>query len=192
MRRLILSFVMLVALAVPAFATPVTSFDAVYIGSCMGTLVGQTPGFTASCVGQFDGNTPLEWEGSPEIVRWIAAEDPLIGEFYSVTPNDTNTGGRWTYTGGPALTFAAIKYGSVDGSLFEVWDIVPDTVGPVTFDWTSPAFANKVGKTVYAGTSHVSWYDHAQPVPEPGSMSMLGMGLLFCGRLLRKGWAVKK
>lgn len=189
MRPLFIALALALVCASGVMATPLSALT--YSGVCDGTVLSLSPAVSADCVGQYSGNTPLAWDGSREVTRWNAG-DTTSTSLFDVTVNASGNGGTFTYLGSAPLAFFAIKYGG-GKSFFEVWDVVPDSGGPITFQWTNPTWVNPSGKTIYAGTSHLSFYDNPTPpnvVPEPSSMSLLGVGLLVLGNRIRR-WSAK-
>lgn len=160
----------------------------------------------AALIGEYDGNdcagvfgpnfpncfTPVVegtdlTERSPIIIKFNFNDEGLLGEveinpmFGSIDGDefsfdfggDGNTGtGTWTYTpgaGDPAITAFVAK----GGSAFNLFS----TGG----DYTDVAYFtpnNASGRP--AGLSHLSFYDTDgdQQLPEPGSLALLGLGLL--------------
>jgi len=169
-KRLLLAGLLALVCATSVLASPI-ALDSVLVGGCGGTLVAVPSTFTGiTCVGQYDGNTPAEWDGSPEILKWNVGETYPT---YFTIDSIYETGGQFTYSGPLVLRFVAIKY----GNFYDMWNVEPG-VNTGTFAWTTGDFLNNAGKSVTLGTSHITLYDTAT-VPEPGSTAlMLGVGLL--------------
>lgn len=122
-------------------------------------------------------------DGSPIIAKWDAGGTwefntdvfpDLRADMWTLSP------GSWHYDGtGPAIQHFVVKAGPG----FYLYDTFGAT------DWTYTTPLNKNGNPL--GVSHLSFYDTAQPVPEPGSMLMFGTGMLFLGNRIRK-WGIRK
>lgn len=172
MRRLVFSLLMLVALVSPAFAGPIVyPYDG---NDCTNWPNGVKQSFSACTLfGQSD--------GSPIIARYDLGDNGgwEINPLFPTVTGDEWTidfvANTWTYLpgpGDPAITAWIRKFGNG-------YDVIPVT------GYTAVSFEP-------SKLSHLSFYDTAQPVPEPGSISLFGIGMFACARAIRKGWGIKR
>jgi hypothetical protein len=181
------------------------SFKVVAIASVL-SLGAMAPAH-AALIGEFDGNDcagvfgpnfpncfapAMPDEGIPErtpiIIKFNFNDDGSFGDIeinplfasidgseFSFTFGDGGTGtGTWTYTPGdddPAIT----AFTAMGGNAFNLYS----TEG----DYTDVAYSTPINPANGQpfGLSHLSFYDtdgDDQQLPEPGSLAMLGLGLL--------------
>jgi hypothetical protein len=182
---MILVVSLLVALASPAFAAPIEF----WIDGNAGVLYSGN-----DCAGVFGGNFEecVSPSGSPIIAKYdgkweVSSLFPSVTGVEWTFDTTMNFGAGWTYTPGPGdPVITSFVWEQANG--FTYFPLIY-TENPLGRDVQVRFVA---GSLPYQDTSHLSFYDTAHPVPEPGSMSLLGIGLMFCGRLLRKGWGLQR
>jgi hypothetical protein len=130
------------------------------------------------CAGVFGGSFPECF--STEISALFPSIDGSEFDFdFSIPSGGTGT---WTYTpgpGDPAINFFVAK-GGPDG--FNLFSNLGD---PNSDTWATPPTPGVPN----AGLSHLSFYDSGGgeiPVPEPGSLALLGVGLIGIAGLARR------
>ena len=122
-------------------------------------------------------------DGSIGVVEINSAMFPTVdGSEFSFTFDSGGTGtGTWTYTpgaGDPAILAFVAKGGNAF-NLFSTLGLYTDVA------YYTPN--NASGRP--AGLSHMSFYDTGMvKLPEPGTLIMLGLGLLAMGIVYRRRW----
>jgi hypothetical protein len=112
-----------------------------------------------------DGPTLTDINPDPQLVTYA-----LNG--FTVTFSNTAAQPRsvsWTYdNSGSLVTYWHIKYGGQDQ-----WRIFGDGTPVSSGSWTDTEFQQSI--------SHITFFDSGVPVPEPGSLALLALGLAGLG-----------
>lgn len=181
MKRGLYVFVLSLFLALPVMATPLTLTDPTLVGTWSGS----------DCAGVFGTDFgKCMYNLSPIIAKFdYNAGAWGVPEKNSMFPSIT--GGEWkfadgehlfTYTpgpGDPVITHFAWK----QANGFKLFFVGGAALGqPLSVKFTT---------LPYNDTSHLSFYDSAVPVPEPGGLSLLGIGLLTLANRIRKWGTVR-
>lgn len=132
----------------------------------------------------FDLPAPLTLLGKWKKNSWDSWNDDTISKF---TGDFTGNSGSWSVGDGWDATvplYYSLKAGSTNsGGGFELWY----TNGLLEGDWDTSGLANK-------GLSHISFWtvagnipvDPPNPVPEPGTLALVGLGLVTIAGYRRK------
>lgn len=143
-----------------------------------------------SCVIPGDGSKIVAKFDATAAPQFATAYPTINGSEFAFTGlNGGGVNGTFTYTqgaGDPNLRFWVVKAGNG----FVLYYYVPNAGDPITaalalvsgqsYNWTTG---------VQQGVSHISFYNQAGggfPVPEPGTLALVGLGLMGLGFARRK------
>jgi hypothetical protein len=132
--------------------------------------------------------TPLTLFG-----KWEYNDKTLTGKWetdnpgFSISVDDTNSSGTWSFDGSWDTT-NALYYSLKAGNEFALYYVGVLTTGNSTIgwevDWTQGKSSN------FTELSHISFWtakaDSTNPVPEPGTLALVGLGLATIAGYRRK------
>jgi PEP-CTERM motif-containing protein len=191
MRRILLLALLALALPVAAWAN---SVDFQFGGGVM-SASGMTVSVSSTVNSLSIGGGPFQSATGPVSISLMLSGSPASGE--SITGGSISiTGGSWTFVGtiNPSGTWTetpAIHGGSfafiitASGTLNGVPTTISVTTGHTVFTGTNPFGAGGSGSVRFASGDSTA----VTAVPEPGTLGLLGTGLLGMAGVIRRKFA---
>ncbi|GAB4233301.1 MAG: hypothetical protein Kow00109_06020 [Acidobacteriota bacterium] len=150
------------------------SVDNSYVSACLGSGTGNLTGNPS--------NDPfLTSAAGAGYFTVTKSDDP--SPLFSLAFTQSGSTGTWSFDSSFWSTYssAAIGFKFGTGNEADEWFVYSLQPGNTSGDWKFVNVFNKGG-----GLSHVNLYATRASVPEPASLTLLGLGLLASGLLLRR------